>query len=491
MLDNHYPIQILNAYSNNEHRDFLRFLESPFCNNDQKLIELYKVLKKISRNFKKSIQKEEVLECLNIEADELKRRLGSLQKSIEQYIILTEISKKEHTVFKQILIVKYLFRKKLPTIAKGILNKMNKYLKKKELLNWHTYYDDFLVKEMELHYNLVFDVALRANDSFKATLKSFLRYCTSGLMRFYCSTFNMAMIVNVDHNSTFWKYLKTYFEENEAELVPATSIYYNIHKLQHGEMDPQRYDKLLQLLKEEGHRFSKDELRQMYKFIQNLCIIRYRKGNLAYNDSLFSLYKESLEQDLWYENVQFKSETFIHIVRTALNANSIAWATQFVEGKGKLLQETSIADTTSLANAYICHAEKRFEQANDFLFKITDQNNPSFKYHIKVLKIMISYDKTKPLAKERQVNSVLAIIEQLRSPLVKKGIKKLANEKILKSFLNFAKLAKRLHNAKYQTLDPNCTTLKNIERDILEGEMVVERPWLLLKIQELLEKNKC
>jgi len=90
--------------------------------------------------------------------------------------------------------------------------------------------------------------------------------------------------------------------------------------------ETKHFFELKKLLQKHPKAFAEAELRDLYEYAINYCLRRVNAGQLDFLKELFSLYKETLEAGLLFEDEQLSFWTYKNIVGVALRLREFLWA---------------------------------------------------------------------------------------------------------------------------------------------------------------------
>jgi hypothetical protein len=84
------------------------------------------------------------------------------------------------------------------------------------------------------------------------------------------------------------------------------------------------------LLREHESVVTKEELRDMYKYVLNYCIKKINLGNISWQNELFDIYKTTLENRVLLTEGFLSHRDFKNIVTISLRLHELKWAEVFI-----------------------------------------------------------------------------------------------------------------------------------------------------------------
>ncbi|MEZ4686188.1 MAG: hypothetical protein R3B47_09000 [Bacteroidia bacterium] len=139
---------------------------------------------------------------------------------------------------------------------------------------------------------------------------------------------------------------------------PLVAVYIAIHHLLQAPSGLERYDALVALLDEYGQRFSRKESTEAYAFVLNFAIQRFNKGETDFISRIFDLYKRLLNLDLLIqEDGHFPHAILKNIVTAGLRNKAFDWTRRFIESYTEKVHPDRRSDVYAY-NMAMYHFEK-------------------------------------------------------------------------------------------------------------------------------------
>ncbi|HJY64462.1 MAG TPA: hypothetical protein VJ455_09930, partial [Ignavibacteria bacterium] len=260
---------------------------------------------------------------------------------------------------------------------------------------------------------------------------------------------------------------------DKLTAVPYINYLYNTHKLvSTGE------EKYFYALKNIFHHkytsLGENDKRNLFSLLGNYCYVKTNTGELKFVNEQFVIIKTSIEHGYYKIGEGFISHLmFMNTVITGLEAGETGWVKNFIEKYKIELDHINRENTYIFCKALIYYWEKDYNKALDYAAKIKT-GDTSYKHQIKSLYLKIYFDLPDTESFYLHIDSYKHFIS------ADSNISKQVNT-ALGNYINYAKKIFDL-KMKPNTEDADIELLK---REIIKNKAMVNKPWLLRKIEEL------
>jgi len=138
-----------------------------------------------------------------------------------------------------------------------------------------------------------------------------------------------------------------------------------------------------------------------------------------------------------------------------------------------------------LSWAYLYFSKKEFETAHDYLRKVESSKDFFHEIYYRRLLLQIYYEYCNKPGGEEYKNTLDGALEALRFFLRPSRSPRMAeqNREICSNFLN---LLRRICRLRFSLRTPSAKRLDTLKVDILGTELLIDRKWLLEKVEELM-----
>lgn len=483
-----YPsklLKILATFTNQEIKSCKTFIESPFFNKREDLLQFYKYIIKYHPDYEDSkLEAEQVFQYMypkqKFNEPKLRHLMSGLTKLLEQFLIQLDLqnSKLDQKRF----LLKAYAQRNLRNYFDSNLKKHVQYLETQSLRNIEYYRHQHLIK-----YQIAEVYNEDSNNIIKAAEDLDIFYMTYKL-RTTCLLVNFQRIYKIEFGELFlmpeiFKHIET---NPELQEIPSIFVYYLIYKmLSAADKDQDQYfEELLKQISIYKTQFTDIEIDTMYSYAHNHCIKRVNQSNQNYRFKLFELYQIRLQNLLTVGQGNFPEWEYINIVRLCIDLKEIQFVRGFItKYENKIAQEEK-NNAPNLAKAMYEFSQQNFAAAMPYLQKIKTTHSHYYVY-TNTLMIKIYYELTADAPLESTINAFLMYLSRSSKPKLHPSsierykklarfIKKLSRIKIL-----IGKREKK--KAKF--------SLQKIIDVINKDKEIADLDWLQEKINELLNNN--
>jgi len=242
--------------------------------------------------------------------------------------------------------------------------------------------------------------------------------------------------------------------------------------------DPQDYFQLKGQLKNQVTYFQKQEGRDLYTHALNYCIGRLNLGETEFRKESFELYQQMLQNGLLYVEEMLPHWDYTNIVALGLELQEYQWVGDFIKTAKDRLPKQEKENTFTYNLAAFYYSQKAYDEATVLLQKVEfteiyyklltrilllkiyfdSQNWEALEYTLETFRIFLL--RTRKMEEQRR-KSGLNLIRFTR------GLQKLGEQKGLLSTKDFRK------------------KVNHLEQQIVGNKRVLNRSWLLVKLEEL------
>lgn len=474
-------ISLLSSFSKNEIKDFLKFVSSPYFNNESQITSLVKILSQLYPEFSdRKLKKEKIFEKLYPGKefnDAILRSLTSkVLKLAERYLAIKQF---EESPGKQLI-----------SRMRALGDKNQDYLFKKELELGQKLFDNYPFKESTYYYTrMMYEDEIRRyamrrdskvflkDDNYQNVVDNCIKFFSVELMRCYAVMINANKhLMESDFDYRFLEPLMKFYEENQEFFkdIYYVHLYYNSIKLFTTEEEIW-YDKVYEIAVNYYDHLHEIDKKNCYVVLGNYCSEMMNKGNLKYLRKRFELNKEILDKGAQYEGLPYFAHVFYNrVAYNAINLGELEWAKSFMDKYKPELPDEHRENTYYMSIAEYYLKLKQFDKALESLSKVQrlDRLYKQQVYAIS-LKIFYSSDQTEAFYSE---------LASFRSFLRTSNIIS-DRHKILDS--NFTRIIHSLQKLKEQKKINNTSDIVDLREEIIKDQYTSEKYWLLEKLEEL------
>lgn len=459
-----------------ERNNFKKFLQSPYFNKNQKLLDLYELFDEHLRGKLDKLEKEEVWKTIfdsPFQDSKLRKLNNDLLKQFERFITIEHIEKDEKAVLTyQLKAINDRNLELLYNSVKAKLDRINKITIDRSADHYFFQYDTEKTK-----FELKSDIerkSKRSDFSKEFNVAEISRnldiFYLSEKLKYICTTLSWSKIYKIEIEpfdiSSFEKFI---FERKE--IIPPIAIYYQIYLTLTDPDNLKHFTLLRKLITNYIDLFPLKEQRYIYDSAVSYGVGKVNAGNLDLQRPTFELYKQALKSDGFYENGYLSESSFRNIIFFALRNEEFEWAEEFISKYSNDLKPEIKDNAVSFNLARIKFYQKKFGEVISLIQNVNyvdsgyDLNSRSF--------LLASYYELEELdSLESLINSTNSYVRR----------EKRISETRKRLILNQNKFLKKL----ISTNPMDKKALHKLKETLQNTSGVASKPWLLEKIDELL-----
>ncbi len=459
--------QVLAQFDKKEIKRLDLFLNSPFFNQDRRIILYFNEIK-TSLVSKEQLDKKLLFNHLfpNKSYDDTLLRVLQSQflKLVEKFIFHNQSSENDFESTFQLLEyyrIRQLWKpytthlKKIAThfASNSIGDESHIWYRYKymtEKINLEAFNKTIKPDSLQNYYNSVSDVHLTA------LLKSACRLLTEESV--YNYTFDIGTL------NTLAGWIKTH----EQNLSPIVRVYFAYYQMLEDPSAEEHYQTFVQLLAQHNSIFPKKELRDLYLVANNYCIKRVNQGDKKYENLALKNYKDALEEEVLFENGLLSQRTYNNIVALALKNNQWDWVEDFMDKYTQSLRSSEQESTYHLNKARLSYVKQDFDQALELLqgadFKPMLNNLSA-----KTLMIKLFYE-------TEEYDVLYYQLKAMRAFLYRNKVMGY-HKKAFNNLIRYTEKLLRIHSGDKQKIE-------KVKSSIEDEEIIWEKEWLLTQLEK-------
>lgn len=450
-----------------------KYLQSPFfkVENRERVILLFDFIKKFHPDYDNVKLSNEALER-KMKFTNFNNVKSTLVNCIEDYLKVNAFQQSQHLQIS-------LFSKTLNDL--NLNNEFNKYTKKElEKLEAKQVKSE---DDYHLKYKLLREMFTQDKADIVSNKNAYLEDSIIALNNYY-------LHINLN-NLLAYNYLKKILNKGTNVNLAKKIIYsidydndiddfniiilYNIfifNEIENLDKKKAVYSKLKEIVIEKSSIFSSTFQYEVYAGMLNMATSLRLAGIDSFTQELFNIHKFWVEKGVHLTHTTIHCHLFFNIATSACNVNEFNWYSKFVEKNSKYLLQSEKKQTLALAESYFKLKTKNYE---DVLLNLAPVKflNSQFNLFAKALGIQALYELNDPYRFEiYQRNFKNYILRQNE-----------ISERIKDANSHFIKIISKIEKARHEK---NTSALNKIKEYTLKQKEILYRPWLLEKINELL-----
>lgn len=480
-------LSILRTFTEEEIRSFEDFLNSPFHNKNNKVIQLFDALKKFHPDYDDvNLTKENLFNILygkqKYKESYVRNLFSDLKISSENFFVHNHIRKSKR---KTKILIEELHDRDITGLLNKKIEAFENEIKKKKLKDQDYYSDKLFVYEMKSF--ILVDKTLTDNFR-KDQIRSMIKYFLISLME---SSFHLIIEeqrVRIKHDFNFLKYILNYITEHLSDFqnVPLLMIYYYLWMSFLDEKSGESFSKARHYFKSNFNSLTQTDKKNIYSVMQLYYDNKIKEGKTEYNKELLKLLLEMLDNNV----ISHNKKNFIHlnlyrnILILCFKLNEREILKEFISGYLKFVRSESRNSIAAYSKSHLHFLEGDFESVlvccNKINFSelmISTNENLYFKLDVKTLMIKCFYELD-------SFESALSHLHAFRQFLNNSAIIKENSRRMYLFFLKSVHelIRLKLNFDEYKNL--------NLKKSISAFPSATGADWMLDKIKELERKFK-
>lgn len=471
-------ISLLKSFNKNEFIRFGDFINSPYFNKQLHVKLLWDYLKKLHPQFPPEfLSKEYVYNKIYPHEKFVESRLrnlcSDLKLLIEKFMMIESLQadKKGAELYKLTSLNSkrqyVLFKKKYDEIIKS---------KKNEFSDEWTYNNNVQL------YNLNFSY-LNANNTDAKDTEEVLKMINDESLKFFLSVFfkNSHRILNKQR--TFFKYgyspknfetACNIIESNPDEFMNESYIMLHYYAaMLYKNYDEASFTTLYDFIFKNFRKLDSGDATDILVALINYCRTQSLKGEREFELKAFEIYKLMADNNIWTKGNLLRPSVYRGAVSVACNCKDFVWAENFIKNFKELQPQEHIESNYFLCFGRLYFDSKQYGKAIEHLAQVKNEDS-SYKYETDALLMKIYYEINETEALFSKIDSFRHWINNNENVI---------SERYRKVFKTMVDCIDKITKLK---LKPDNFNIEKLRTKITEDESLVNRLWMLEKIDELL-----
>jgi len=468
--------RFLKTLNTKELRKFRKYLESPYFNTNQTLLQLYGVFEMhLLDPEAKELSKERVWELIYpnepFDYDRLRKMIHLLMVLGEDF--LAQLAYDDNSAHRVHYLLQMLHRKEMEEfIHSTILSGLN-ILKKENNRNGTYYYDLYSIEKYKYILENIESTRVKKLNIQKLNISEIDNHLNhfyfSEKLKYYCLLLSWSKMTNVDLDVILIPEIVNKISNSPLLQLPAIAVYYQIYLSFIEPNNENHFYNLKNLIKNHLHLFPPEEARDIMNSAINYTIQKQNQGLLKFSIENFELWKEALKRNVVIVKDELSPWSFKNIITLALRLNEYEWAESFIEEYGVKINSDFRENAIYYNQAILYFYKKEFSKAIPLLQKVQfDEVN--YGLGAKALLLATYYELDEFDALQSLYESFKIFVNR----------NKTITDDIKKSYLQLIRLTKLLTESNL-----NKIKLQKIKVEI-QNSQATSKKWLLEKVDELL-----
>ncbi len=469
-MKNSQLIELLGTFGRKEWIEATKFVQSPFHNSRNDVIQLLIYLKKVlPRGLEEKLEKEQVFGVLypGDRYDEKKIRylMSFLYQLMQNYLAYTQW--KEDKLQVQNSLLHSLRLRGLPRSFTSMSNRLERALRQHPLRN-----PSYHFQKSAFHEEMYTDSTLRTRQQsmgFQSWTQHSNLYFMLQQLRQACVAISHKTVLKDTYQLPFLPAVLHEIEEGDYEEHKELMLFYFLYQSLADATQNDPFPKLQALIAETGPLFPKAELKSIYLFALNHCIQQLNQGRRHYLQHAFLLYQQGLEADIFLENGYISRFTYNNIALAGMGLKAFSWTEQFLRKYQDHIEEQYRLSTFNFNLATLYYRKGEFQQAMSLL-RETEFKDVLHGLEGRKMLLVMYYER-------EEISALQSLLDSFRSLVYRQ--KRIGYHK--ENYLNLIRFTSQLLNGTRTDQEG----LEKLRKAIQKAEKVAEREWLLEKVLSL------
>lgn len=457
-----------------EHRSLRQFVRSPYHNRRPELIIFCDLLIKSAQTKDQIPNKREyyfgrIFPDQPYEDKKMRYTISFLNKVIKKFLAIEQL--KEDQISEQRLVAKAFRKKGLSNIYEKEIQNCLSLLEKKSFRNAQYYLDSYLIgyEDYEAFYKSKKSTGKIGKILPKINQAADI-YLMATTLKLGCMWLSLRVQEQPERFQSLLIQILDLIEKQEYyRQFPVVVLYYYAYRMLTLTQDDSYFGNFKSLIEQHQLTFPVEELSELYVLAINHCIKQSNLGNRTYLKELFEIYKKGLEAEVFLNNGEMNSVTYINIAQSGLTQEAYDWVRDFIE-TNKAFLKSSLQKEYYLFNLASYHNKKgNYDEVMEILRTMTfDETMLELAARRMLLKIYFELNET---------DALYSFFDSFKNYIYRH--KEVGYGK--NNYLNLIKYAKKL-------TDINPRDQKAIARlteEIIQTQAVAEKAWLLERVRGL------
>ena len=360
-------IQILRTFDKKELRRCKDFVHSPYFNKNKEVIRLYDYLFTIAPHFPPAkIEKErlyaKVFGKKSFDKGHLHYVSCMLVKLLEQF--LGQEKYESSNIFPKMFALNSYLDKDISKSFESLQKRLYKEFSEAhhKSIDSNFYYNLFYISDIEQRYYVKNGLLNKADEVSQKTVDSLDDFYFASKLRYSYAILDRQHAVSYNFKIQFLEEVLCHLKTRDINQKPFIQMYYHLINLLKDKDDNDLYLTCKEYLLKHQNRFSKFEIKELYLFITNYCILRFRAGDRDYFEpELLQLYSKGIENGALLENEYIEPSTFTNTVRLGLNMQKNDWVKNFISRNSSKIKEEFRETVSNFNLAALCFEKKDYD----------------------------------------------------------------------------------------------------------------------------------
>ena len=473
----------LSALSTNELASFKKYVNSPYFNVNTSLIQFLDLLILCHKQEEESIPEnqffwEKIFPQKPYDDTRFRKLSSDLYKLFEDF--LAQQTYEEDINLKTTLKFKSFYAKKIEKLYNSLITHSENTKRIDYNRNADHFLNQFNIEKNKMLFKLALDRNKKSKDLVsKLNLEEISfnldTFYIAEKLKYYCEYLSWSISYNLDKKLTGIDIILKLAKMPQFSTHPPVAIYYTISQTILDGDNQDHYFELIGLIDEYIHYFPPFEARQILTQAISYCVVKVNKGISSFQEEALKLYKKGLKEDLMVIDNELSTIDFRNIAIFAIRCKEYQWAENFIHEYQKYLPEDQRDTNVKFSLARLYSNMSKYDRVIELLRDINYGNEVLLNLNARSMMVAAYYELDEFDALDYFLQSFKAYVDREKS----------LNKNRKSEYLKFIKYVKN-----FIKIFPNeKEKLQKLYDNIREEPFVGNKPWLLEKINAMLQKK--
>ncbi len=450
-----------------------KFVDSPYFNRNEVLSTMLRAIDEAMRlDAAETLTKAELWERImpHNTYDDLKfRKLCSDLLKLTEAFLSQEIFE-QHSLQRADNLLVAVYNRKLEPLYNSALSTADRLSEQYHFRPASYYY--YLYSFERNFYNLSgLEIERTKEANIEQMAENLDKFYVAEKLRCYCIMLDRQRMAAHDYRVLFMDEIIAHIESGNLQESVPVNLYYQIHLTQIEPNNPTHFERLKSLIASHIRELPQMEAFEILDSALNYCVAQVNRGKSHYLREYMELSLVGIQNETLLVNGALSPWTFRNIVFAGLRMHDFEWVKKFINDYQNQIDESYRENAVSFNLANLYFYQNKYDEVLKLLQEV-EYDDPSYNRNSKTILLATYYE----LQEMESLTSLLSSFEiYLRRNKAMPEDRKMP-------YLNLIKFMRSL--VKISNTDEQA--LQKLKKKVEETEGVVNKEWLLEKIDDLL-----
>jgi len=467
--------KVLNQLTVPQLNRFKKFVRSPYHNVNASIESLAVYLIKSIKNAEELLDKETIWQTLPSKKDftdlRFRKLCNDLLERFEKFLVLENLA--DNQILQSNLLLNSIRKNKFEILAEKHISKSSKGIEREidQSSNYYLqkYFYEKTIQNLKSNFEKTLDVKKGKSLSYTDIVENLDAFYLIEKLRVAIDIRTWKKMYKSDEDIKIGVAINN-FEKIDFIKHPAVDIYRSMLKLFDEDEKTEEYHYLKNKAFKNIYSFPKDEQQEIFDVLVSYCIKFVNKGDIDFVRETLTLYDWGIKEDILLKEGKLSPTTFRNYVVAGLRISEFDKVEKFIKTNSLLLNEERKENALNFNLARVSFYRKDYNEVLDYLNKV---NYEDIWYNVnsKVLLFATYYEL-------EELDVLMTSAESFRTFLRReKDVQNVRTNR----YLTFTKYLIKIVNNNHKK-----DRIRKIKEQLTSDKAVVNKPWLLEKIEDLL-----